>query len=453
MDWKTLPGFDEKYSKLTMKQHNTFGGKVIEVLYGAQDAEGNPVYPTEGTGYGRWFGIEKNGEYQMFSLTKPASQGGETEYGTEYKDEALEIMESQLNRKRDLCKEAESVVRRIGTNAEEELAALREEWNKLNDWGTPKDEEHAEHFERVVSEFETRIERVNAIKAAKQAVIDKAAELVDSTEWKKAFAEFRDLREELKELGSAGKDADDGFWGKFNEYNRAFNDKRKEFFANLDAMNEENKAKKEELIAKAKETAEEVKNWKNAGDKMNDLMEAWKAIKSAGRENDEKLWGEFNEIRRGFFAARRAFFQERDAQRKESIDKKSTLIEEAKKIAQEGDFSKNATDRMKDLDKEWREAGYSGKNDNDRLWDEFTAAKDMFWEGKRSENQKRFQEIIDRKQNTINAMKEQINDLQIRMYETDDYTRIRGYERSIEDKKDAIENLQNDIEDLKKKLD
>ena len=77
----------------------------------------------------------------------------------------------------------------------------------------------------------------------------------------------------------------------------------------------------------------------------------------------------------------------------------------------------------------------------------------MFWEGKRSENQKRFQEIIDRKQNTINAMKEQINDLQIRMYETDDYTRIRGYERSIEDKKDAIENLQNDIEDLKKKLD
>ena len=43
MDWRTLPGFDEKYSRITIKEHKTFGGKTIEVLYGAQDENGNPV--------------------------------------------------------------------------------------------------------------------------------------------------------------------------------------------------------------------------------------------------------------------------------------------------------------------------------------------------------------------------------------------------------------------------
>ena len=50
-------------------------------------------------------------------------------------------------------------------------------------------------------------------------------------------------------------------------------------------------------------------------------------------------------------------------------------------------------------------------------------------------------------------MKDQINDLEIKTYETDDYTTIRGYNRRIEEKKNIIANMEEDIEDLKKKLD
>ena len=47
MDWHTLPGFDEKFSRITTKEHKTFGGNVVEVLYGAVDENGNPVQPKE----------------------------------------------------------------------------------------------------------------------------------------------------------------------------------------------------------------------------------------------------------------------------------------------------------------------------------------------------------------------------------------------------------------------
>ena len=81
MDWKTLPGFEEKFARITIKPHNTFGGKVVEVLYGAQDENGNPVQPKEVgvDGCGRWYGVESDGEYTMYEWTHPACDGGNTE--------------------------------------------------------------------------------------------------------------------------------------------------------------------------------------------------------------------------------------------------------------------------------------------------------------------------------------------------------------------------------------
>ena len=85
MIWEGKPEFGDDLAKTKIRPHNTFGGKVIEILYGAKDAEGHAVAPKEGTedGHGRWFGIEADGVYQMFVWQKPASEGGEIEYGTE----------------------------------------------------------------------------------------------------------------------------------------------------------------------------------------------------------------------------------------------------------------------------------------------------------------------------------------------------------------------------------
>ena len=91
MDWHTLPGFDEKYSRITIKEHKSLGCKTVEVLYGAQDENGNPIAPKEAgvDGCGRWYGIESNGEYTMFSWQHPACDGGQldtlaNEYSVEF---------------------------------------------------------------------------------------------------------------------------------------------------------------------------------------------------------------------------------------------------------------------------------------------------------------------------------------------------------------------------------
>lgn len=454
MDWNTLPGFNENYSKIRARQHNTFGGKVVEVLYGALDENNNPVYPKDADtdGHGRWFGIEIDGDYRMFSWKHPASEGGNIEYGTDHGENALEDMENDIRRKLSICREVEEVTRTNKGEGTEALEALKSEWEAMTDWGTPKEQEYTRRYERALAEYNIRYEEMEQNRADKQAIVDKANELSTSQSWKQTAEEFRTLQDEWDEIPSAGRENDDALWKQFSAARKAFNQSRKHFFENLDARNAENKEKKEALIAEAKGLLENVTNWKAAGEKINDLMESWKQSGSAGRDNDDALWTEFNGLRRQFFAARKAFFEERDSQRKDSVDKKSALIAEAKAIVEGGDFTKEKTDRMKELDKEWRSAGYSGKDDNDRLWNEFTAVKDEFWNGKRSENKKRFQEIIDRKNSTIASMKEQINELEIKKFETENFDRIRGYERRVDELKDIIDNLTKDIEDLTKKL-
>ena len=85
----------------------------------------------------------------------------------------------------------------------------------------------------------------------------------------------------------------------------------------------------------------------------------------------------------------------------------------------------------------------------------FNATREEFNEALKksyNKNKKRFQEIIDRKNSTIASMKEQINELEIKKFETENFDRIRGYERRVDELKDIIDNLTKDIEDLTKKL-
>ena len=75
------PEFNDEKLKERRREHKAFGGYVVEILYGAKDAEGNPTEPREGEadGHGRWYGIDCNGTYTMFSWTHSREEGGETE--------------------------------------------------------------------------------------------------------------------------------------------------------------------------------------------------------------------------------------------------------------------------------------------------------------------------------------------------------------------------------------
>ena len=453
MNWNTLPGFVEKYSRITVKQHKTFDGKVIEVLYGAQDENGEPVSPKEAgvDGCGRWFGIETANGTTMFVWQHPSCDGGNVEYGTEFKDEALARMEDDIRAKMALAKDVETLVKDADEQGAEQLKALQEQLNAMTDWKTPKEEVISERIKHAAERFNERLSRIAYNKEEKEKLVEEAKKLSESTDWRNTQDAFRDLQNDWRDLGYAGK-TDDDLWDAFKGYQKAFNNNRRDHFSRLDEIHKTAAETKTALIEETKKLTASVKNWKDAGNQMNELMNRWKAAGSAGKETDDALWAQFSELRKNFFDARQDFFKQRSEDIQKAVDAKNELIAKAKEIIEKNDFSKNVTDAMKALDVKWREAGYAGKENNDRLWEEFKNVKEEFWTKKREDNKKRFQDIIDRKKETIRKMREEIEDLEIKKFETEDFDRIRGYERRVDEKKETIESLTSDIADLEKRL-
>lgn len=449
------PELNDTFAKTKLKPHKTFGGKVVEILYGAKDAEGNPCAPKEGVedGHGRWYGIEVNGDYRMFAWTHSKDEGGNTEYGTDHEDHALEDMEAEILQKRELARNAEVLAREYaGNDAEEKMNALKEEWSKLTVWDTPVEKEYEARFNKAIAEFEPRQEEIKQNKADKEAVVAKAEELKSAENFRDARNALSALRDELNAIGSAGAEADAELRSALNKIDRELRDKQREYNATRDERMAAAKEKKEAIIAEVKKVTTDVKNWKNAGDKVNELFNEWKAAGNAGKDVDDALWEQFSSLRREFNSARNAFFAERASKWEESVSAKEKLIAEAKEISAKNDYGRDTTNRMKELDKEWRAAGYSGKEKNDALWDEFNKAKEVFWDAKKSESLKRIQSIVDRKKSELNDLKKKIENLEYQIEIAPNPDMKEDWERELHMREGEAARLESSIEEDEAKL-
>lgn len=450
------PQFNDEKLKEKRREHKAFGGYVVEILYGATDAEGNPVEPREGAddGHGRWYGIDCGGDYTMFSWTHSRAEGGATEYGTDITDgDAVAIMEEQLRQKADLCRRAEEIAREyVGDDGQEKLNAIQAEWDALKDWGTPKDAELSKRFARAQAEYAPRAEAIKTNKEAKEAVVAKIAEIAAMANFKEAKNAARKLRDELHEIGSAGEENDRSFAKQINDLEKDIDQRRREFFDNLDANRAAAKEKKTQIIESSKNILKNVSNWKAAGDQLTGLFNDWKAAGSAGRDDDDELWAKFNEVRDEFYAKRKEFFNERNEKFRKSAEAKNALIEEAKKIAATGVFSRENTERMKQLDVEWRGAGYSGKDSNDALWDAFNEAKEAFWSGKKAVAVAKFQAELDENEAKLKSLQDQVKDLEYRIEIAETPAMKEGFEKDIYIKKSQINDVENAISALKDKI-
>lgn len=450
MDWKTLEGYDEKYAKITVKPHKVFDGKVVEVLYGAKDEQGQPVLAVEGhnDGHGRWYGIETDGKYTMFVWQKPAYLGGEIVYGSDFKEDAVEELEKDIRHKYELCRKLDTFNE---STTNEQIEQIKQDFANITNWQTAKEEEYNDWFTKGLAKVALRKEKAVKNAAEKEELVTKAKALETSTSWRETQEAFHHLQDHWQEIGHAGEKENE-LWNAFKQARKEFNKKRKEYFADLDTIHAQIKDKKEELIKEVQEVLTDSNNFNSLSVKMEKWMADWKALGSAGRDEDDKLWEVFNGLRQKFYTARKEFFKQRNEEFASSIEKKKELITKAKEIVDSGDLGKENTEKMKSFDVEWKAAGYSGRKENDRIWETFKEIKEQFWAAKHKANQDRFQEILNHKEQLVETLRKEINALQENIFEVDDYEDIHDMERQIDRKKTMVTQINADIDDLKKKI-
>ncbi len=288
---------------------------------------------------------------------------------------------------RDLIKK-QQIIERLKELAESEnlgstlveIANLKKQWRRSSYDESMLEKELEDEFEKYLAVINERQgEIMLSAEEAKKDVIEQSKKVLEMTNFKNATAKMNELMALWKAAGSLDKEKDDELWAQFKEVRDAFFAKRKEYYAQLHESFAVNKEKKEALIEAIKEVGQ-MENIKEANQKVDDLMNEWKAVGSAGRENDEPLWHAFNDERRAFFKKKNQYYSELRASYNQKAEAKRQLIAQAKKCLAFSEYTEEEVATMKDLRRQWKEIGSAGRDNEETLWNEFNDILNTYYE-------------------------------------------------------------------------
>lgn len=214
--------------------------------------------------------------------------------------------EENLVKKTALCEKAEALLEQECKNSADyenltkEIIALQTEWKTI---GFAPQKMNVKIFERFRAAcdaffqkktqfFKDMKERFADNAAKKQALVDKARSLMDSTDWKKTGDVLQALQKEWKEIGMVPKKQGDQLWQDFLGACNHFFEARNAATAGARNEEKENLAKKRAIIAELEKLAEN--GAEGLQQAMQKLIEEFNAIGHVPFRDKDKMYDEYH---------------------------------------------------------------------------------------------------------------------------------------------------------------
>ena len=297
-----------------------------------------------------------------------------------------------LDQKLQLCEQAEELIVEPNIQrAAKTLQELRARWKETGPVPAEQNEEIWQRFTAAASQiderrrqyYDQRKEEYDSNLLAKQALIDKAAELTaaqpqTTKEWNDLTAALDELLKVWKTIGPVPREQNEEIWQRFKGMiDRHYADK-KEFFGAIRDEQNENYQKKIDLCLKAEAIAKR-EDWKKATEELLQLQQEWKQIGATSRKVSEKVWQRFRGACDEFFTKKGEFFKERRTSESENLALKEAIIRELKEH-QFGDNREENLAAIKEYQRRWAEVGFVPAAEKERLHKEFRAEIDRIFD-------------------------------------------------------------------------
>jgi hypothetical protein len=219
----------------------------------------------------------------------------------------------------------------------------------------------------------------------KTKLCEAAEKLAEETDVISAFHQLQKLHQEYRETGPVARELREEIWNRFKAASTVINKRHQQHFEDLRAKEEDNLAKKTALCEKVEAiAAEENKgsgDWERHTKEIIELQAEWKTIGFAPQKMNVKIFERFRAACDDFFGRKAEHFRGLKDTFKENADKKRALIEKAKALQDSTDW-KSTSDKLINLQKEWKTIGMVPKKLGDQLWEEFLAACNKFFEAR-----------------------------------------------------------------------
>lgn len=246
----------------------------------------------------------------------------------------------------------------------------------------------------------------------KLKLITRAEELADEKDINRAFRELQLLHKMWKEeLGPVAREYREDIWQKFSEATKKIHDKRNQHFEELDKDREKNLDVKNDIIAQIQKIAnKDVSSHNDAQQKIKNVEKLRELFFKSGkvpRKDNEATWDAFKTATREFNRKKNRFYKDLKKEQYENLKKKEELIKVAQEHKDSEDFKKT-TPIMKKIQEDWKKIGHVPRKDSDKIWKEFKAACnhyfDKYHSQKKEENKEEF-EAFNQKKDLVNELK------------------------------------------------
>ena len=217
---------------------------------------------------------------------------------------------------------------------------------------------------------------------AKTEFCEQAEALAQEEDVVESFKELQKLHEQWKDLGPVAKEYRDAIWERFRAATSVINKRYQAHFEGLKAQQTENLQAKialcEEVEAIAAKEITSSAQWNALSKEIEEIQAKWRSIGFATRKENQKVYDRFRAACDKFFERKRASFNEFKDSMNENLSKKMAIIEEAESLKDSTDW-KATSDRLVELQRQWKEIGAVPRKKSEQIWKRFRAACDAFF--------------------------------------------------------------------------
>ena len=349
------------------------------------------------------------------------------------KEKRAKLFQKQEEERANNLKHREEIIEKIknmATSPEEAnksfnaFKQLQQEWKEIGAVPPEKANETWKTYQLYVEQFydllnlnrEAREYDFKKNLEQKTRLCEEAEKLAEETDIISAFHQLQELHAQYRETGPVAKDLRDEIWTRFKNASTVINKKHQQHFEELRAREEENLTKKTALCEKVEAIAQEenkgTADWEKHSQEIIAIQQEWKTIGFAPQKMNVKIFERFRTACDDFFGRKAEYFKEIKKRFAENAEKKRVLVEKAKALADSTDW-KSTSDKIIALQKEWKTIGTVPKKLGDRLWNDFLAACNQFFEARNAANAGSRNEEhanLDKKRDIIAKLKAMIED-------------------------------------------
>lgn len=373
--------------------------------------------------------LEAGGDPEKYQLKPDEDEEAFKAEMTIIREKRAKIFQQQEAEKQDNLQKKLDIIEKIkamATSPEQanksynDFKTLQQEWKEIKAVPADKANELWRNYQLYVEQFydllnlnrEAREYDFKKNLEKKTHLCEEAEKLADEPDVISVFHQLQELHQQYRETGPVAKEKREEIWSRFKAASTVINKRHQQFFDDLRAKEEDNLTRKTALCEKveaiAKQENKGTADWERRTNEIIDVQKEWKTIGFAPQKMNVKIFERFRAACDDFFSRKAEFFKERKAMLYENVGKKKALVEKAQALTDSTEW-KSTSDKLIALQKEWKTIGPVPKKIGDKLWSDFLAACNHFFEARNTATSSVYNEEkanLEKKRSIVAQLKE-----------------------------------------------